>query len=158
MTVHKSRFHVALLAIGALLLAAVGAPAHAQTGVATITWSAVTTRTDGTLLAAGELTGYRIDWSQCAGTAPAYTMGTITGTATVAPTVLVYTNTTLSTTWTVPHCFTVTTLATAPGTDPVTGLPVTIAQTSDPSTVGSKLTLAPVVVAKPKSPAGVVVK
>ena len=153
---------LALLMLGTIIGLSLAIPAQAQTGVATLTWVNPTQHVDNTPLAAGELTGSLIEWSQCVGTAPAYTMGTITGSATVGPGITTYTNTTLSTSWTIPHCFTVKATASATVTDPNTGLPVVQNTVSDPSSPPVwKLTLAlqPIPVSpKPLAPSSVVVK
>ena len=59
--------------------------AHAQNGVAVFSWVPPTQYTDNTPIPAGDLTGYVITATRCAGTAPNYTMGTSTmGTTTVS--------------------------------------------------------------------------
>lgn len=138
----------------ALCIGLLAGLANAQTGVATVSWVAPTQNTDGSAIPAGELTGYTVNWSQCAGTAPAYTMGTISGTASVAASALSYATSTLTTTWTVPHCFTV--IANATVTDPTTGLPKAVS--SVPSAVVFKQITAPPAVKIPASPSGVAVK
>lgn len=110
-----------LTALAALLVASA---ALAQTGTATVSWTAPTQRTDGTALLPGEVTGYVISWGQCAGSAPNWTMPTSVTTATVAGTVTSYTTTTLTTTWATPHCFSVASVS-ANGTGPGSTPPVT---------------------------------
>lgn len=108
-------------ALAALLIAST---ALAQTGTATLSWTAPTQRTDGSTLAAGELTNYVISWGQCAGTSPNWTMPASVTTATVAASVTTYTATGLTTGWTNPHCFVVASVSVS-GTGPASTPPVT---------------------------------
>ena len=146
-----------LLTIAAACFVMFHPPARAQTGVATVSWVAPTLHTDNTPIVAGEITGFRIDWSQCIGTAPNYAMGTVSGTASVGPTATSYTAATLTTTWTVPHCFVVTTLAKT--MDNSQTPPALVENDSAPSVVVFKLTLPPVLPpAKPGAPGTVAIK
>ena len=63
-------------------------PLLAFAGSATLTWTVPTQNTDGTALPAGQITGYRMEWGSCTGTAPNYTFGTQAGTVTLPATPL----------------------------------------------------------------------
>lgn len=131
--------------LAVLFLVFVCSIAHAQTGTATVSWVAPTTYTDNTPIPAGDLTGYVVTWSKCGGTSPNYTMTAATGTASVAAPALSFTDTTLDTTWTVPHCFTVAAVSKAKGN-------------SAASAVVYKQIVAPPPAVFPKSPTGVAAK
>lgn len=146
-------------AVATLCVLAFPGLVQAQTGIATVSWVGPTQYTDGTAIGPGELTGYTINWSQCSGTAPNYVMGAQSGTASVSATATSYTNNTLTTTWTIPHCFTVVANATKQAPDPTTGIVGPVNVSSVPSAVVFKLITPPAPPpAKAKTPTSVAVK